>query len=86
MKEKKVVLVATNIAPYGKGYQINAFVNGVETEATYYGVSKKYALTQAKAAIETYGKLAFAPYKSADAIFTEVKRKKILAQFAKEVA
>lgn len=86
MTEKKVVMVATNIAPYGKGYQVNAFVNGVESEATYYGVGKQYALIQAKAAIEKYGKLAFEPYKAEGAIFTEAKRKKILAQFAKEVA
>jgi len=83
---KKVVIKATNIAPYGKGWQINAFVDGVETEATWYGVAKEYAIRQANATIETYGKLNNEPYKAEDAIFTEAQRQKVLAQFEKVVA
>jgi len=78
---QKVIIKATNIAPYGKGWQINAFVDGVETEGTWYGVNKEYAIGQAKATIENYGKLNCEPYKAEDAIFSEAKRKKVLAQF-----
>jgi hypothetical protein len=83
---KKVVIKATNIAPYGKGWQINAFVDGVETEATFYGVAKEYAIRQANAIIENQGKLNNEPYKAEDAIFTEAQRQKVLAQFEKAVA
>ena len=83
---KKVIIKATNIAPYGKGWQINAFVDGVETEATFYGVGKEYAIRQAKATIENYGKLNNEPYKAEDAIFSEAQRQKVLAQFKKAVA
>ena len=48
---QKVIIKATNIAPYGKGWQINAFVDGVETEGTWYGVGKEYAVRQANATI-----------------------------------
>ena len=83
---QKVIIKATNIAPYGKGWQINAFVDGVETEGTWYGVGKEYAIRQANATIETYGKLNNEPYKAEDAIFTEAQRQKVLAQFEKVVA
>ena len=82
----KVIIKATNIAPYGKGWQINAFVDGVETEATFYGVAKEYAICQANATIENYGKLNNEPYKAEGAIFSEAQRKKVLAQFKKVVA
>jgi hypothetical protein len=78
---KKVIIKATNIAPYGKGWQINAFVDGVETEGTWYGVSKEYAVRQANATIKTYGKLNNEPYKAEDAIFSEAQRQRVLAQF-----
>ena len=78
---QKVIIKATNIAPYGKGWQINAFVDGVETEGTWYGVNKEYAIRQAKATVENYGKLNNEPYKAEDAIFSEAQRKKVLAQF-----
>ena len=80
---QKVIIKATNIAPYGKGWQINAFVDGVETEGTWYGVNKEYAIRQAKATVENYGKLNNEPYKAEDAIFSEAQRKKVLAQFEK---
>ena len=80
---QKVIIKATNIAPYGKGWQINAFVNGVETEATWYGVGKEYAIGQAKATIETYGKLNNEPYKAEDAIFTEAQKTKSIGSIRK---
>ena len=83
---QKVIIKATNLGEYGKGWQINAFVDGIESEATYYGVGKEYAVRQAKAAIETYGKLNCEPYKGEYAIFSEVQRQKVLAQFGKVVA
>lgn len=83
---QKVIIKATNIAPYGKGWQINAFVNGVESETTFYGVSKEYAVRQAKAIIENQGRLNCEPYKAEGAIFSEAQRQKVLAQFEKAVA
>jgi hypothetical protein len=82
---KKVIIKVKNIAPYGKGWQVNAFVDGVETEATWYGVTKAYATRQANATIETYGKLANEPYIEGT-IFTQAERERILAQFEKVVA
>ena len=38
---QKVIIKATNIAPYGKGWQVNAFVDGVESETTFYAVPKE---------------------------------------------
>lgn len=80
MTSERVILVATNIAPYGKGWQVNAFSNGVESEATFYGVGKNYALIQARAIIKANGRLAHEPYKAENAIFTQAKREKILAK------
>ena len=40
-----------SIAPYGKGFQVNAFINGVESEITYYGYTKKDAIEAAKKCI-----------------------------------
>jgi hypothetical protein len=82
---KKVIIKAKNIAPYGKGWQVNAFVDGVETEQTFYGVTKAYAIRQANARIAQYGGLANEPYKEGT-IFTQAEREKILAQFEKVVA
>ena len=79
----KVIIKATNLREYGKGWQINAFVDGVESEGTWYGVGKEYAISQAKATIETYGKLNCEPYKAEGAIFSEAQRQKVLAQFEK---
>jgi hypothetical protein len=68
-------LHATNLARYGygKGWQINALINGVESEATFYGVSKEWALRQARAIIENEGRLPHEPYKESDAIFKGFK-------------
>jgi hypothetical protein len=80
---QKVIIKATNIAPYGKGWQINAFVEGVESEGTFYGVGKKYAIEQAERIIKQQGKLNCEPYKAEGAIFSEAQRQKVLAQFEK---
>ena len=82
---EKVIIKATNIAPYGKGYQINAFVNGVESEQTFYGTPKKYAIEQAQRIIKQNGRLNGEPYKAEHAIFTEAQRQKILKQFEQVV-
>jgi len=82
---QKVIIKATNIAPYGKGWQVNAFVDGVESETTFYAVPKEYAIRQAKAIIETQGKLNCEPYKGEHAIFSEAQRQKILKQFEQVV-
>lgn len=59
---------------YGKGWQINALVDGVESEMTFYGVSKDYALRQARAVIENEGRLRHEPYKGENPIFKGFKR------------
>jgi len=66
---------ATSLARhgYGKGWQINALVNGIESEATFYGVPKDYALRQARALIETDGRLPHEPYRGANPIFKGFK-------------
>jgi hypothetical protein len=74
-KGKKMKLHATNLSThgYGKGWQINALVDGVESEMTFYGVSKDYALRQARAVIEMNGRLLHDPYKGSDPIFKGFK-------------
>jgi hypothetical protein len=68
-------LHATNLARhgYGKGWQVNALVEGVESEATFYGTSKEWALRQAKAIIENEGRLPHEPYRESNAIFKGFK-------------
>lgn len=68
-------LHATNLSRYGygKGWQVNALVDGIESEITFYGVPKAYALIQARAIIEDKGRLPFNPYKESDAIFKGFK-------------
>jgi hypothetical protein len=69
---------ATNLARhgYGKGWQVNALVDGIESEATFYGVAKEWALRQAKAIIESEGKLPHVPYDQTDRIFKGFKEAK----------
>lgn len=50
-------------APYAKGWQVNAFVDGVESEITFYNYTKADALTRAKAIVADKGKLPHEPYK-----------------------
>jgi hypothetical protein len=52
-----------SIAPYGKGFQVNAFIDGVESEMTFYGYTKKDAIEEAKKRIEKDGRLPHEPYK-----------------------
>lgn len=68
-------LHATNLARhgYGKGWQVNALVEGVESESTYYGTSKADALALAERTIKLNGRLPHEPYKAIDAIFKGFK-------------
>ena len=68
-------LHATNLARYGygKGWQVNALVEGVESEATYYGTSKADALAMARRTIDREGRLPHNPYKAENAIFKGFK-------------
>lgn len=70
-KGKKMKIKATSLKAhgYGNGWQVNALVNGVESEATFYAVSKDYAMRQARALIEMDGRLPHEPYRGDDAIF-----------------
>lgn len=49
--------------PYAKGWQVNAFVNGVESEATYYNETKTVARERALKEIAREGRLPHEPYK-----------------------
>lgn len=68
-------LHATNLARYGygKGWQVNALVDGIESEATYYGTSKTDALAMAERTIKREGRLPHEPYRSENAIFKGFK-------------
>jgi hypothetical protein len=50
-------------APYAKGWQVNAFIDGVESEMTFYGYTKKEAEIEARARISRDGRLPHDPYK-----------------------
>jgi hypothetical protein len=58
-----IELKVKSCAPYAKGWQVNAIVDGVESEMTFYGYSKKDAIASAKRRIEIEGKLPHEPYK-----------------------
>ena len=68
-------LHATSLARYGygKGWQVNALVDGIESECTYYGTSKADALSKAERTILRDGRLPHEPYKASDAIFKGFK-------------
>lgn len=61
-RETKMNLKIKSCLPYAKGWQVNVIINGVESEMTYYGESKAFALEQAKKRIETDGRLPHDPY------------------------
>ena len=52
-------------APYAKGWQVNAFVDGVESEMTFYFYTKADALAAAKRLVKQNGRLPHEPYKPA---------------------
>lgn len=52
-------------APYAKGWQVNAIVDGVESEMTFYGYTKTDALAEAKRRVAQDGRLPHEPYKPA---------------------
>lgn len=60
---KLIEIKVKSIAPYGKGWQVNAFIDGLESEITYYGYTKKDAIEAAKKRIERDGRLPHEPYK-----------------------
>jgi hypothetical protein len=75
MTMNEIKLHATSLARhgYGKGWQVNALIDGVESEMTCYGVSKVDALATARRTIARDGRLPHEPYKAADAIFKGFK-------------
>jgi hypothetical protein len=58
-----VEIKVKSIAPYGKGFQVNATIDGQESEITYYGYTKKQALEAARKCINQDGRLPHEPYK-----------------------
>jgi len=50
-------------APYAKGWQVNAFIDGVESEMTFYGYTRKDAEIEARRRIARDGRLPHDPYK-----------------------
>jgi hypothetical protein len=63
MTQKTIQIKIKSCAPYAKGWQVNAIIDGEESEMTFYGESKSFALEQAKKRIEKEGRLPHAPYK-----------------------
>jgi len=61
---KLVELKVKSCQPYAKGWQINAFIDGEESEMTYYSTPKRDAIEQAKRRIAREGKLPHAPYRA----------------------
>lgn len=53
-------------SPYAKGWQVNAIIDGVESEMTFYGSTKKEAEREAKARIARDGRLPHDPYKGGE--------------------
>jgi hypothetical protein len=64
LEGKLVELKVKSCAPYAKGWQINAIIDGVESEMTFYLSSKANAITDAKRRIMKDGKLPHEPYKA----------------------
>ena len=60
---KLVELRVKSCAPYAKGWQINATIDGEESEFTYYNTAKNSAIEQAKRMITLKGRLLNDPYK-----------------------
>ena len=58
-----VEIKVKSIAPYGKGFQVNATIDGQESEITYYGYTKTQALEAARPRIKLDGRLPHEPYK-----------------------
>lgn len=61
--EKKATFTIKSCAPYAKGWQVNAIVEGEESEMTFYGYTKADALREAKAIVKLSGTLPHKPYK-----------------------
>jgi len=64
LEGKKISLSVKSCQPYAKGWQINATINGEESEMTFYHYTKKDAIEGAKRRIATDGRLPHAPYKA----------------------
>ena len=62
-EQKVVKLRIKSCAPYAKGWQVNATINGEESEITFYGYTKSKAEASAMRMIEREGRLPHAPYK-----------------------
>jgi hypothetical protein len=61
--EKSATYKVKSCAPYAKGWQVNAFIDGEESEMTFYGYTKAQALAEAKDRVKRDGKLPHNPYK-----------------------
>jgi hypothetical protein len=56
-------LTVKNCQPYAKGWQINAYIDGVESEMTFYGYTKRDAIASARSIIKKEGRLPHEPYR-----------------------
>ena len=59
-----IELKIKSCSPYAKGWQVNAIVNGVESEMTFYNETKAWARKCAIARIKKDGRLPHEPYKA----------------------
>jgi len=60
--DKVVEIRVKSCQPYAKGWQINATINGEESEMTFYHYTKRDAIEDAKRRIAREGKLPHSPY------------------------
>jgi hypothetical protein len=58
-----IELKVKSIAPYGKGFQVNAIVDGIESEFTFYGYTRKQAIEAANKTIKKEGRLPHEAHK-----------------------
>lgn len=61
--EKSATYKVKSCAPYAKGWQVNAIIDGEESEMTFYGHTRSEALEEAKRIVKRNGKLPHNPYK-----------------------
>lgn len=63
LEGKKISLSVKSCQPYAKGWQVNALIDGEESEMTFYHYTKRDAIEDAKRRISREGRLPHKPYK-----------------------
>lgn len=58
-----IKLKVKTMSPYGRGWQINAIIDGVESEYSFWHYTKKDAVKEAHRMIKQNGRLPHEPYR-----------------------